>query len=64
MAQATVAVLSAVGAAGTVLLHDLAGFLPAGWAAGISSVLAVLAAVAGFIEHEEPVIDDLDQYAQ
>lgn len=58
-AQAAVAFLSVVGAVGTQILHDTSSFLPNTWAAGVTSVLAVIAAVAGFIEKVEPVIDDL-----
>jgi hypothetical protein len=53
-AQITVAVLSAIGAVGTTLVHDFGGLLPTGWAAAITSVLAVVAAVAGFIKGVEP----------
>lgn len=59
-AQATVAFLSAVAAIGTQILHDAAGFLPNGWTAVITSTLAVVAAIAGFIEKAEPLIGDLD----
>lgn len=62
-AQATVAFLSAVSAVGTQALHEFAGFLPNDWTAVITSGLAVIAAVAGFVKTAEPLIDDLDKYA-
>jgi hypothetical protein len=58
-AQATVAVLAATGATGTYALQQFAGILPASWAGAISSVLAVIAGIAGFIKEAEPVIADL-----
>ncbi|PIJ36722.1 hypothetical protein BMW24_003380 [Mycobacterium heckeshornense] len=61
-AQAVVAILTTVGAVGTTLLHDLGGVLPASWAAAITSGLAVIAGVAGFIRKAEPLIGDLDQF--
>lgn len=57
--QATIAVLGVVGAAGTEILHDVSGFLSPGWATGISSVLAVIAGIAGFLQKTEPLINDL-----
>ncbi|BBZ09842.1 MULTISPECIES: hypothetical protein [Mycobacterium] len=62
-AQAAVAVLAATGSVGTYALHEFAGILPETWAGAISSGLAVIAAVAGFIKTAEPLIDDLDQFA-
>lgn len=62
-AQATVAVLGAVSAVGTQVLHALTGFLPPDWAAIVTSALAVVAAVAGFVQTAEPLIDDFDKYA-
>jgi hypothetical protein len=62
-AQAAVAFLSAVSAVGTQALHTFAGFLSPEWAAAITSGLAVIAAVAGFVRTAEPLIDDLDKYA-
>lgn len=60
-AQAAVAILSAGGAIGAQLLTQLNGILPASWAAVITSVLAVVAGIAGFIEKSEPLIDEFDQ---
>lgn len=61
-AQATVAFLSAVSAVGTQLLHTCAGFLSPDWAAALTSGLAVIAALAGFVQTAEPLIDDLDKF--
>ncbi|TDH57562.1 hypothetical protein E2F47_01995 [Mycobacterium eburneum] len=63
-AQAVVAVLSAIGAAGTAILHDTSGVLPPNWATTITSVLAVIAAVSGFLQKAEPLIDDFDKFAE
>jgi hypothetical protein len=52
-AQKVVAFLSATGAVGTTLMHTYGNFLPATWAAVVTSGLAVLAAVAGFIQDTE-----------
>lgn len=60
-AQATVAFLAALGATGTAFLHNFAGFLSPHWAATITAALAVVAAVAGFIQDAEPIIGELDQ---
>jgi hypothetical protein len=62
-AQAAVAVLSAVSVVGVSVLHSVSGFLSPDWAAAITSGLAVVAAVAGFIRTAEPIIDDFDKYA-
>ena len=62
-AQATVAFLAATGAVGTYALHEFAAFLPGTWAGAISSGLAVIAGVAGFIEKAEPLIGELDNPA-
>ena len=61
-AQATVAFLSAVSAIGTSVLHAVSGFLTPDWAAAITSGLAVVAALSGFVQTSEPLIDDLDKY--
>lgn len=61
-AQATVALLSAVGAAGTSILHAASGFLTPDWAAAITSGLTLIAAIAGFVQTAEPLIDDLDKF--
>lgn len=63
-AQAAVAFLGAFGAAGTSILHAASGFLTPDWAAAITSGLTVIAALAGFIQTAEPLIDDLDQFAE
>lgn len=55
--QVTVAVLSAAAAAGTQVLTALVGIIPADTAAAITSILATIAAVAGFIQKSEPLID-------
>ena len=60
-AQALVAFLSAVGAVGTTVLHDTAGFLSPNLAAALSSLLATVAAIAGFVRDAEPFINDLDK---
>ena len=58
--QAIVAVLSSVGAIGTQILQDTNGILPDGVAAAVSSLLTVIAAIAGFLKKAEPVIDDIN----
>jgi hypothetical protein len=62
-AQAAVAFLGATGAVGTYALHEYAAFLPASWSVAVSSALALVAGVAGFIEKAEPLIADLDSAA-
>lgn len=57
--QAVIATLSAVGAAGTAILHAWAGFLSPDVSATVTSILAGVAAVAGFLTKAEPIIDDL-----
>jgi hypothetical protein len=59
-AQAVVATLAAVSSAGTQILHAWAGFLPPNWSIAVSSVLAAIAAVAGFIQKAEPILDELN----
>lgn len=57
--QVVIAVLSAVAAIGTQIVHTVGGLLPAGVAAVITSLLTGVAAVAGFLRKEEPEIDKL-----
>lgn len=61
-AQAVVAVAAALGAVGAELL--VPGVLPDGWSKYVASALTVIAAVAGFIKREEPLIDQLDNLAE
>lgn len=56
--QVVVAVLSAVAAVGTQTLTALTGIIPEHTSAVITSVLATVAAIAGFIEKSEPFIED------
>ena len=62
-AQGAVAFLSAVGAVGTQLLHTFGHVLSPDQAAAVTSGLAIIAALAGFIKTAEPIIDDFDKYA-
>ncbi|ORV92820.1 hypothetical protein AWC11_07415 [Mycobacterium interjectum] len=61
-AQAVVAIAAALGAVGTELLAP--GVLPDGWSKYVASALTVIAAIAGFIQREEPLIEGLDQFAK
>lgn len=61
-AQILVAFLSSVGVIGTQVLHAVGGMLPGNWVAIITSVLATVAGIAGFIKRNEPLIDDADKY--
>lgn len=56
--QVVVAILSAVAAVGTQTLTALTGIVPANTAAILTSILATIAAIAGFIQKAEPLIDD------
>lgn len=62
VAQAVVAVLASFGAVGATLLAP--GILPDGWSKYAASALTVVAAIAGFIKREEPLIDELDKFAR
>ncbi|OBY33415.1 hypothetical protein [Mycolicibacter kumamotonensis] len=55
--QAVVAALATLGSIGTTALHTASGFLPTDWAALLASGLAVVAAVCGFLEKIEHVLE-------
>lgn len=57
-AQAVIAIAAALGAIGAQLLAP--GVLPEEWAKYVTSALTVIAAIAGFLKREQPVIDELD----
>lgn len=64
-AQAVTAVLAALGALGAELLSpQYIDLIPTDWAHWIASGLTVIAAVAGFIKTEEPLIGKLDSLAR
>ncbi|MCV7100959.1 hypothetical protein [Mycobacterium palustre] len=62
VAQAIVAIAAALGAIGADLLAP--GVLPDGWSKYVASALTVIAAIAGFIQREKPLIDELDNLAE
>lgn len=56
--QVAVAILSAIAAIGTQTVTALTGVIPTDVAAAVTSVLATIAAIAGFIQKAEPLIED------
>ncbi|MBY0442020.1 MAG: hypothetical protein K2Q25_07785 [Mycobacteriaceae bacterium] len=61
-AQAATAVLAALGAIGAELLSPkYVDLLPADWAHWIATGLTLIAALAGFIRSEAPLINRLDE---